>query len=111
MNKGDTLRLNFDFVDDDGNPLMQGQFEEMELQLNPDRLGVYSMKFLLSAGDILWDEDEQKFYVLVSQEDSLKLPNNVLYQLRCMDSGTVISSDISSFDLGKVLSRQVLDVN
>ena len=111
MNKGDTLRLDFDFVDDEGNPLTKNQFEEMELQLNPDKIGVYSMKFLLSAGDILWDDDEQKYYVLISQEDSLHLPNIVLYQLRCMDSGLVISSDVSSFDLGKCLSRNALNAD
>jgi len=109
MNKGDTLRLNFDFVDDDNNPLYEGQFDEMELQLNPDKLGIYSMKFLLSTGDIQWDSEAEKYYVTVSQEDSLKLPCEVWYQLRCLDDGIVISSEVSSFDLGRVLSKKVLD--
>lgn len=111
MHRGDTLRLNFDFVDDEGNPLEENQFDEMELQLNPDNIGVYSMKFLLSAGDILWDEDQQKFYVLIDEEDSMKLPNKIYYQLRCSDNGQVISSDISSFNLRDCLSRKVLNAD
>lgn len=109
MNKGDTLRLNFDFVDDNDNPLQQGQFEEMELQLNPDKLGVYSMKFLLSTGDIKWDDDAQKYYVVVEQQESLNLPCIVQYQLRCLLNDVVISSEVSSFDLGRVLSKKVLE--
>lgn len=109
MNKGDTLRLNFDFVDGSGNPLEEDQFEEMELQLNPDRIGTYSMKFLLSNGDILWDDETEKYYVLIDQNDSLKLPEVVHYQLRCYNDGSVVSSDVSLFILGKCLSKKVLD--
>ena len=29
MHRGDTLRLNFDFVDDEGNPLEENQFDEI----------------------------------------------------------------------------------
>lgn len=109
MNKGDTLRLNLDFIDDDGNPIAEGQYSEMELQLNPDRIGVFSMKFLLSEGDIQWDEETSQYFVLIDQEDSFKLPNHVQYQLRCMnDDGVVISSEVSSFCIGNVLSSNIL---
>ena len=52
MNRGDTLRLNLDFIDDDGNPIEEDQFEEMELQLNPDKLGTYSMKFQIGRAHV-----------------------------------------------------------
>lgn len=110
MNKGDTLRLDLDFIDDEGNPITEGQYSEMELQLNPEKLGTFSMKFLLSKGEIEWDDEANVYYVLVSEEDSMKLPNIIQFQLRCYDdsNGTVISSDVSSFNLGKLLSRKLI---
>ncbi len=107
MNKGDSIRLVLDFSVN-GKEIEQDQFEEIELQLNNEGYSRYNVKFLLSQGDMEWDEELSKYVVLLPQEETLKLPGTVEYQLRCYKDGTVISSNIGRFCLGDILSRRVL---
>ena len=111
MNKGDSIRLKLNFtVGKDKLPITEGMFDEMELQLNKQTFGQYSVKFLMSAGEIVWDEDLQMYVAYLTQEDSFKLPNEVNYQLRCYNDGIVVSSRIGKFFLGNVLSKEILPV-
>ena len=109
MNKGDSIRLNLNFtVGKNKEPITEGMFEEMELQLNKQTFGQYSVKFLLSKGEIEWDEDLGLYVAYLSQEDSFKLSNVVEYQLRCYSDGVVVSSRVGRFFLGNVLSKDIL---
>jgi len=109
MNKGDSIRLKLNFtIGSKKLPIEEGMFSEMELQLNKQTFGQYHVKFLLSKGEIVWDEDLGLYVAYLSQEDSFKLSNEVDYQLRCYNDGVVVSSKIGSFCLGNVLSREVL---
>ncbi len=107
MNKGDSIRLVLDFSVN-GKEIEQEQFEEIELQLNKEGYGRYYVKLLLSQGDMEWDEELSKYVAFLPQEETLRLPEIVNYQLRCYKDDTVISSDIGHFHLGDVLSRRIL---
>lgn len=107
MNKGDTIRLILDYsINED--PIEEGQFDDLELQLNRDSFGKFHLKKLLSQGDIIWDTDLGKYVCYLSQEETFKLPNQVEYQLRCYDDNSVISSGIGRFCIGDTLSKEVL---
>lgn len=105
MNKGDTIRLNLNFTID-GVPLEE-TYEEMELQINEDNTKG-SLKFLLSKGEIKWDSEMNMHYVELTQEESFSLSAMIRFQLRIMNGGKVISSDIGRFNIGEVLSKEVL---
>ena len=116
MNRGDTaiLMLNYTF---NGEPLTEGAYQEIELQINPDGYGV---KKLLSLGQIEWgsvtheDEhgDEQTFtgyYCFLNQVETFDLREGKnAVQLRVMVNSDVGSSAISEITLGEVLSSRVL---
>lgn len=107
MNKGDTLRLILDFSVA-GKEITEDQFDEIELQLNPESYGKYNIKLLKSKGEIAWDSELNKFVGFITQENSFKLSDHNEYQLRCYMNGSVISSNIGHFCLGDVLSRMVI---
>ena len=107
MNKGDTIRLILDYSIND-EPITEGQFEDLELQLNKESFGKFNIKKLLSQNEIVWDSDLGKYVCYLSQEESFKLPNKVDYQLRCYEDGSVISSCISQFYIGDILSKETL---
>lgn len=118
MNRGDTafLMLNYTL---NGDPLTEGSYQEIELQLNPQG-NAMSVKKLLSLGEIQWgtvtyeDEhgDEQTFtgyYAFLTQEETFALRNGTnRVQLRILVNDEVGSSAISNVSLGEVLSSKVL---
>ena len=107
MNKGDTIRLILDYsINED--PITEGQFDDLELQLNKDAFGKFHLKKLLSQNDITWDAELGKYVCHLSQEETFNLPNVVEYQLRCYDDGSVVSSRIDRFFIGDTLSKEVL---
>lgn len=119
MNRGDTacLILNYNL---NGSPLAENEYQEIELQIN-EQSSLQSIKKLLSKKEIEWtsvtyldDEGiEQSFtgYVAyLSQEETFKLSSGVSnVQLRIMLNDEVGSSAFTALDLGKVLSREVLE--
>lgn len=116
MNRGDTAILMLDYTFN-GDPLQEGAYQEIELQLNPQGAGV---KKLLSLGQIVWGSvtyednhgDEQTFtgyYAFLTQEETFNLRNGKnTVQLRVMINDEVGSSAISEMSLGEVLSNKVL---
>lgn len=113
MNRGDTvcLMLNYQI---NGNPLVQGDYDEMEFQINNENSSK-SIKKLLSNGGIKWktvEYDGETFtgYVVeLSQEETFLLSaGQSMVQLRIKKDGEVGSSDSSMFSLGAVLSTKVL---
>ena len=104
MNKGDTLRLILDFPVN-GKDITQDQFDELELQINPESFGKYFVKLLKSKGELFWSDEFNKYVAIVNEENSFKLSEHNTYQLRCYKDGAVISSKIGHFDLGNVLSK------
>lgn len=119
MNRGDTAYLMLNYTIN-GNPLVEGAYEEIELQLNPQLATFKQVKKLLSKGEIEWEtmsyiDDEghsQTFtgYIarLTQEETFLLNEGNVQAQLRILWGDDVGSSAISSFILGEVLSNEVL---
>lgn len=118
MNRGDTAYLMLNYTIN-GDPLQEGAYEEIELQLNPQS-NSRNVKKLLSEGDIEWatmtyvDEHgvEQQFtgYIArLSQEETFIFnEGDVEAQLRILWGDDVGSSAITSFILGKALSCEVL---
>lgn len=116
MNRGDTafLMLNYTI---NGEPLEEGAYQEIELQLNSSRA---SVRKTYTNGDIEWktltyldnEGHEQTFegYIChLNQNDTFKLDEYDLFvQLRIMVDNEVGSSEITNIDLGKVLSNKVL---
>ena len=71
MNRGDTaiLMLNYTI---NGDPLVEGAYQEIELQLNPQGSGV---KKLLSLGDIAWGS------VTYEDEHGGQLGEDIIYDI------------------------------
>ena len=119
MNRGDTayLLLNFTL---NGDPLVEGDYQEIELQLNPQS-NFKNVKKLMSEGEIDWGTlsytdshgDEHSFtgyYAHLSQEETFKLSTGSNYgQLRIKMNDEVGSSGVCQFDLGQTLSMKVLN--
>lgn len=118
FNEGDTavLMLNYKL---NGEDLVENAYDEIELQIN-SQTNFYSLKKLLSAGDIEWgtvvydvDDQEQTFtgYVAhLTQEETFKLKKGTWQaQLRILVNGEVGSSGISALDIGDALSTKVLE--
>ena len=110
MNRGDTLSFVLDFSVN-FEPLEKDAYSEIELQINEEGGTRKNLKLLLSKGDIQWDDEQGKYIVTLSQEDTFGLPNEMSYQLRLLsaDSDEVYSSPIGHFRLGDVLSKKVLE--
>ena len=106
MNRGDTIRIFLDF-ELDGQPLEKDVYDEIELQLNEDKT-INALKLKMTDGRILWDDEQGKYYVDITQEESFKLKNPFRYQLRVMNASAVVSSGIGSMNIGEVLSKEVL---
>ena len=106
MNRGDTIRIYLDF-ELDGQPLEKDVYDEIELQLNEDKT-INALKLKMTDDRILWDDEQGKYYVDITQEESFKLKNPFRYQLRIMNADAVVSSGIGSMNIGEVLSKEVL---
>ena len=117
MNRGDTvcLMLNYQL---NGEDLVEGAYEEIELQINNENSSK-AIKKLLSNGGIVWetvtfynDGVEETFtgYVVhLTQSETFNLSaGQSMAQLRIKMNGEVGSSTNSSFSLGSVLSTKVL---
>lgn len=117
MNRGDTayLLLNYTL---NGEPLVEGAYQEIELQINKES-NVHKLKKTLSDGGIQWgtvsyelDGTEQTFtgyYASLSQSETFGLDDGECkVQLRVMVNDEVGSSAISTITLGQVLSKSVL---
>lgn len=117
MNRGDTsfLMLNYTL---NGDPLVEDAYQEIELTINEES-SFRCVKKMLSKGEIGWgtltyeDNGTQTFtgyYAHLSQEETFKLQQGINdVQLRILDNNEVGSSAISSMELGRVLSSEVLD--
>lgn len=118
MNRGDTAYLLLDYTVNEA-PLTEGDCQELELQIN--RQSTYSsVKKLLSDGGITWEDGYQYeedgetksftgYVVHLTQEDTFKVDGTCSIQLRVMKDNEVGSSEITSINLGAVLSRKVLE--
>lgn len=117
FNEGDTacLMLNYNL---NGNAIVEGAYQEIEFQINPQN-SYMSIKKTLSSGDIVWttvtyeEDNETKtftgYVTYLSQEDTFKLTNGkAKCQLRIMVNDEVGSSAITDFDIGDTLSSEVL---
>ena len=117
MHRGDTAYLMLNYTIN-GDPLIEGAYQEIELQLN-DQTAPKSIKKLLSDNTIRWgtltyeDDGVEKtftgYYCSLSQDETFKFQQGLLQvQLRILVNDEVGSSDISSITLGQTLSRKVL---
>ena len=113
MRQGDTITLMLDFQVN-GSDLVQGAYQEIELQINKEGKDK-SIKKLLSNGGINWEtvtlSDGTEFtgYVVrLTQSETFNLGSNLSCQLRIKMDGEVGSSAQTDINLDSVLSTQVL---
>lgn len=97
-NRGDTADIVLDYTVD-GEPITEGQFDEIEVYLGNSR-------YLLSEGAVMWDAEIQKYRVFVNQADSLKFKNPIEYQVRFRIGTKVVSTDTRNKPLGKTISNE-----
>lgn len=118
MNRGDTAYLMLNYTIN-GDPLTEGAYQEIELQIN-NQFKTNNIKKLLSKGDILWgtltytegnvEKTFTGYYARLSQEETFSLTDGESeVQLRILVNDEVGSSAVSSVSFGNVLSRAVLD--
>lgn len=112
-NKGDTLKLILNYTLND-TPIAEKKFDEIELQLN-SQVNRNSVKLLQSLGEIKYDKLTEKYVCYLSQAQTFKLKQDALnedsdvdYQIRLLNNGGVVSSDVGTFTLGAVLSKRIL---
>jgi len=117
MNRGDTVSLMLDYQVN-GSPLVQGAYDELELQIN-NQNSSKAIKKLLSDGGIQWKtinyysggaiESFTGYVADLDQEETFKLAaGQSMVQLRVKIGNQVGSSENSVFTLGAVLSSQVI---
>lgn len=106
INKGDTMDLVLDYQFD-GRDITEGQFDEIEFQIDSQK-SPKGKKFLLSLGQIYWDENEACYCVRLGQADTFDLPYRFKYQARFLSGEDVYSSDIRYAMLGDTLSTKIL---
>ncbi len=117
INEGDTawLMLNYKLNGDD---LVQGAYQEIELQLNPQS-DFNAVKKTLSDGSIEWgtvvymDGNVEKtftgYIASLTQAETFQLrKGKCKYQLRILVNDEVGSSAIGEVDIGDALSTEVL---
>lgn len=98
MNKGDALLIELDYTVN-GEALQEGEWDDIEFSLN-------SKSYSLSNGDIYWDGEAYVCYL--SEADTFDLRFTNIYQLRLAKDGYVISSPITTWRVGGVLSKKYL---
>lgn len=119
FNEGDTacLILNYEL---NGSPLVEGAYDEIEFQINP-QTNFSNVKKLLSKGEIVWgsasyvdgEGHTQTFtgYITyLTQADTFKIKDGTAdVQLRVLIDDEVGSSEISTINIGNTLSTEVLE--
>lgn len=98
MNKGDALLIELDYTVN-GESLQEGEWDDIEFALN-------DKSYSLSNGDIYWDGEAYVCYL--SEADTFDLRFTNIYQLRLAKDGYVISSPITTWRVGGVLSKKYL---
>ena len=98
MNKGDALLIELDYTVN-GEALQEGEWDDIEFSLN-------SKSYSLSNGDIYWDGEAYVCYL--SEADTFDLRFTNIYQLRLAKDGYVISSPITTWRVGGVLSKKYI---
>lgn len=98
MNKGDALLIELDYTVN-GEALQEGEWDDIEFSLN-------SKSYSLSNGDIYWDGEAYVCYL--SEADTFDLRFTNIYQLRLAKDGYVISSPITQWRVGGVLSKKYI---
>lgn len=122
FNRGDTTYLLLDCTLN-GDPIEDGQCEEIEVQINPED-SFRSVKKLLSKGEIVYMTDmeyETKegdewvtktftgYVCALSQQDTFKIAKGESdFQIRALYNGEVGSTDLIPKDIGDSLSTEVL---
>lgn len=117
MNRGDTVSLMLNYQIN-GSDLVEGAYDEIELQINNESSSK-SIKKKLSDGGIVWKtitytsggtEDTFTGYVVeLTQSETFKLSaGQSTVQLRIRIGDKVGSSDNAVFTLGSVLSSTVI---
>ena len=98
MNKGDALLIELDYTVN-GEALQEGEWDDIEFSLN-------NKSYSLSNGDIYWDGEAYVCYL--SEADTFDLRFTNIYQLRLAKDGYVISSPITTWRVGGVLSKKYI---
>jgi len=98
MNKGDALLIELDYTVN-GEALQEGEWDDIEFALN-------DKSYSLSDGDIYWDGEAYVCYL--SEADTFDLRFTNIYQLRLAKDGYVISSPITQWRVGGVLSKKYI---
>ena len=66
-NRGDTIDITLAYTVN-GQPIEENQFDEIEVYIGENR-------YLLTDGDIVWNNEQGMYTLFVDQEDSFKLTN------------------------------------
>lgn len=100
MNKGDALPIVLGYTIN-GEEITQGQFDEIEFMIGENR-------YLLSTGDIVWDEDVEHYVVFLEQRESFTLDRVAKCQCRFKLGDRVFSSKIKYLGIGDTMSNEVI---
>jgi len=113
MRQGDTITLLLNFQMN-GEDLVQGAYQEMELQINKEGKE-RALKKLLSNGDIVWQTVQLSngdtftgYVVHLGQSETFNIGSSLTCQLRIKKDDEVGSSAQTSINLDSVLSTTVL---
>lgn len=103
MIRGDTKDFNFK-IKQDGQYIDGSQYDEVEVQFNPEEIGVKKLK---SRNEVIWDNDH--FSCPLSQEDTFKLNSGAVeFQVRIYKNNQCKGTLKQQIIVGDVLSNKIL---
>ena len=112
IHQGDSYRVYLEyFVNDEP---IKNEYADLEFTINAiNQNGVsQTIQFYLSKDEIKWDDEEEKFYISLSQEETFLFNERIKYQLRVyLSNGDVYADDGNCTKIGKALSKKVLDAS
>ena len=110
IHQGDSYPIYLEYYVND-EPL-KNEYADLEFTIKAlDQNGVSrTLQFYLSNDEIKWDEDEEKFYITLAQEETFLFDERIKYQLRIfLENGDVYADDGNCTPIGKALSKRVLE--
>lgn len=112
IHQGDSYSIYLDYYIN--NEPLTNEYADLEFTIKAlDQNGISrTLQFYLSKGEIQWDDDEGKFYISLSQEETFLFNEAIVYQLRVyLENGDVYADDVNCSEVGKSLSKKVLDAS
>ncbi len=98
--RGDTVDITLNFAVD-GQTVTEGMLDEIQYTLG-------EKDYLLSRGEVYWDDNSGMYHVFIPQADTFALKLTTIQQIRIRMGTTVGSTDQLEVEIGDTKTRRVI---